>query len=193
MTALREGESPLQLRMVWPEHRSQAPPTVALPHGHSLRTYEPGDEPRFFEVMELAGWPGWDAKRLRPWRDRVLSEGWFMVVHEKSNEVVATGMALRDRREFGRQGGEIGWIAVDPAHRGKGLGATVSAAATTRLLEEGYRDIHLYSEDWRLAALRIYLELGYNPLLYASEMLGRWRTVCAQLEWPFTPEKWKKL
>ena len=116
-----------------------------------------------------------------------------MVVHETSDRIVATGMAFRDHCDFGRQGGEIGWIAVEPAHWGKGVGAAVSAAATTRLIEEGYRDVHLYTEDWRLPALRMYLKLGYGPFLYAPEMLDRWRAVCAQLEWPFTPERWKKL
>ena len=67
----------------------------------------------------------------------------------------------------------------------------VSAAATTRLIEEGYRHIHLYTEDWRLAALKVYLKLGYIPLLYAPDMLERWRIICTQVQWPFTPERWK--
>jgi len=185
----REGEYSTQLRMIWPEHLLDAPP-LQLPPGYSLRPYRPGDEPRFFKIMELAGWPGWNEETLRPWRERILTGGWFMAVQERSGAIVATGMAFRDRCEFGRQGGEIGWIAADPAHWGKGLGLAVSAAATTRLIEEGYRDIHLYTEDWRLVALKTYLKLGYIPFLYTPDMLERWRTVCTQLQWPFTPEKW---
>jgi len=191
MTGLREGEYPTQLHMVWPEHLLDAPPPVQLPSGYSLRTYQPGDEPRFFKVMELAGWPGWNAEKLRPWRERILPQGWFMVVHNASSGIVATAMAFRDRLEFGCQGGEIGWVACIPGHRGKGLGMTVSAVATTRLIEGGYHHIHLYTEDWRLAALKIYLKLGYIPFLYAPDMLERWRTICTQIQWPFTPEKWE--
>jgi len=191
MTGLREGEYNTQLHMVWPEHLLSAPPPVQLPTGYALCTYQAGDETRFFKVMELAGWPGWSTEKLQPWRERILPQGWFMGIHDKSSEIVATGMAFRDRSEFGRQGGEIGWIATDPAHWGKGLGLAVSAAATTRLIEEGYHDIHLYTEDWRLAALKTYLKLGYIPFLHMPEMLERWRTICAQLQWPFTPEKWK--
>jgi mycothiol synthase len=163
---------------------------VPLPPGYRLRPYRPGDEPYFFKVMELAGWPGWDVDKLRPWQERILPQGWVMAVHEKSLEIVATGMAFRDRCEFGCQGGEIGWIAADPAHRGKGLGFAISAAATRRLMQEGYRHIHLYTEDWRLAALKTYLKLGYIPFLYAPDMVERWRAICARLQWPFTPERW---
>ncbi len=193
-TAPMTGEKHItQLRMVWPEHLLDAPPEVRLPPGYSLRTYRPEDEPRFFEVMELAGWPGWNAEKLRPWRERILPRGWFMVVHRASGQIVATAMALRDCREFGCQGGELGWVACVPEHRGKGLGMAVSAAATARLIEEGYRHIHLYTEDWRFAALKTYLKLGYVPLLYAPEMLERWQVACARLHWPFTPQLWQTL
>jgi mycothiol synthase len=38
----------------------------------------------------------------------------------------------------------------------------------------GYRHIHLDTEDWRLPALKIYLRLGYKPLLYAPDMATCW-------------------
>ena len=46
---------------------------------------------------------------------------------------------VRDRLGFGRQSGEIGWVACISGHCGKGLGMTVSVVATARLIEEGYR------------------------------------------------------
>ncbi|MCS6826262.1 MAG: GNAT family N-acetyltransferase [Caldilinea sp.] len=180
-----------QLRMIWPQRRLHAPPDAPLPPGYVLRTYRPGDEVPFFQIMARAGWPDWDEERLHPWLPRIVPRGWFLVVHEATGAVVASAMALRDEQEFGSQGGELGWVVCDPAHRGKGLGAAVSAAATLRLLEEGYRHLHLYTEEWRFAALRTYLRLGYVPLLYASDMPERWRLVCTAVRWPFTPEVWE--
>jgi|GEM_PF-434377 len=190
---VREAEYPTQLRMIWPEHLLNALPRVQLPTDYLLRTYQSGDESRFFRVMELAGWPGWDDQRLQPWYERTVPEGWFMVVHRATGEVVGTAMALRDRLEFGCQGGEIGWVACVPEHRGQRLGFIVSAAATARLIEEGYRHIHLYTEDWRFAALKTYLKLGYIPYLHASDMAGRWQSVCARVGWPFAPEEWNAM
>jgi len=66
----------------------------------------------------------------------------------------------------------------------------VSAAVTARLIAAGYRNIHLYTEDERLAALKIYFKLGYIPNLSTAEMYNRWQFVCAQLHWPFSPDGW---
>jgi len=181
----------IQLQMVWPEHRLNTPPVVQLPPDYTLRTYRRGDEPRFYRVMELAGWPGWNDEKLRPWMVRIPPESWFMVVHAESGEIVATAMGLHDASEQHPFGGELGWVAGDPAHAGQGLGMAVCAAVTARLIDAGYRNIHLYTEHWRLAALKTYLKLGYVPFLYMPEMPARWRAVCEQLQWPFTPERWR--
>jgi mycothiol synthase len=180
-----------QLQMVWPEERLNDPPLAKLPSGYTLRVYQPGDEPRFYEVMALAGWPGWDDEKLQPWLARIPPDGWVMVVHVASRQIVATAMALYDHTPYHPFGGELGWVACDPAHRGQGLGMAVSAAVTARLIGAGYRHIHLYTEDWRLAALKTYLKLGYVPFLYLPDMAERWRVICAPLGWPFTPAAWR--
>ncbi len=177
--------------MVWPEQLLTTPPPVNLPFGYALRAYQPGDKARFYEVMALAGWSGWNDERLQPWLSRVLPEGWFMVIDEKRNEIVATAMCLHNYKETNPFQGELGWLAADPAHTGQGLGRAVSAAVTARFIEAGYRHIHLYTEDYRLAALKTYLKLGYVPFLYTPEMPERWQIICEQLHWPFTPEAWR--
>ena len=178
-----------QLQMVWPDHLLHKPPAVRLSPGYIMRTYQPGDEEHFFKLMELAGWTDWDEKRLEPWYRRLLSEGWVMAFLKDSGRMVASCMALRS--EAYSSGGELGWLAGDPTHSGNGLGLAVSAAVTARFIEEGYRIIHLYSEDYRLAALKIYLKLGYVPFLYTKEMSDRWSVICNRVRWPFTPDKWK--
>lgn len=178
------NEAKAQLQMVWP---LISPPTVSVCPGYSLRTYQHGDEPGFCKVMALAGWPGWSDETLRPWMARIVPECWFMAVHEASGEIVATAMGLHDHSDMHPFGGELGWVAANPAHAGKGLGRAVSAAVTARLMGAGYRNIHLYTEDERLAALNIYLKLGYVPLLTAPDMEDRWQVICSTLDWPYNP------
>ncbi|MBE2236843.1 MAG: GNAT family N-acetyltransferase [Caldilineaceae bacterium] len=185
------AESPLQLQMVWPDALLDRPPHVRVAEGYHLRTYRPGDEPRFYEVMALAGWPGWDDARLKPWMARIPPGSWFMAVHTASDQIVATAMGLHDHSDQHPFGGELGWVAADPAHTGQGLGMAVSAAVTARLLAAGYRNVHLYTEQWRLPAIKSYLRLGYIPYLYAAEMPARWQTLCTALDWPYTPETWR--
>jgi mycothiol synthase len=186
-------DSVKQLRMIWPAKLLDTPPVVQLPSDYTMRLYRRGDESRFYEILELAGWEGWDDERLEPWLAKILPGGWFMVIHTKSNEIVATAMALHNYKGVHPFWGELGWLACDPAHTGKGLGMAVSAAVTARLIDAGYRNIQLFTEDYRLPALKNYLKLGYIPLLYAPDMQERWRAICTRLHWPFTPEDWKLL
>ncbi len=181
----------VQLQMVWPADQMTTPPPVHLAPGYTLRPYRPGDEPRFYAVMAMAGFTGWDDEKLRPWIARILPDGWFMAVHTARDQIVATAMCLHDHTDLHPFGGELGWVAGDPAHTGHGLGRAVCAAVTARFIAAGYHNIHLYTEDWRLAALRTYFKLGYVPLLFAPDMPDRWRAVCAQLDWPYTPDQWQ--
>lgn len=185
---MSEHESAPQLQMVWPARLLAAPPDVRLPPGYVLHTYRPGDAASFYTIMALAGWPGWDEEKLRPWLARVPPESWFLAAHEERGEIVATAMTLTS--EVYPDGAELGWVACHPAHTGKGLGMAVCAAVTARSIAIGYRHIHLWTEFYRLPALKIYLRLGYVPLLYTVDMPDRWRTICAHLQWPFTPEAW---
>ena len=111
-----------QLQMVWPEHLLSAPPAAPLPPGYTLRTYRPGDEPRFYEVMALAGWPGWDDEKLRPWLARIPPGSWFMVVHEASDQIVATAMGLHDHSDAAsvRRRGGLGRLRSGTHRQGAG-------------------------------------------------------------------------
>jgi len=178
----------IQVQMIWPEHLFNSPPTVRSTSGYRLRTYQPGDEPRFYKIMELAGWPGWDDEKLKPWLYRILPEGWFMAIHEESDQIISTCMATHDHTWHKPFCGEVGWTATHPAHTDQGLGTAVVSAVTKRFLEAGYRNIHLYTEIWRLAALKIYLKLGYVPLIHSSEDEGLWQDIYEQLNMLFSQE-----
>ena len=52
-------------------------------------------------------------------------------------------------------------------------------------------NIHLYTEDHRLAALKTYLRLGFVPWIETDEAQAQWRAVCGRLRWPFTPGSWR--
>jgi len=170
--------------MIWSLEMAQIKPQIAIPAGYILRTYQPGDENRFFTLMKLAGWSGWDEQILKPWLYRILPQGWFMITHEVSGEIVATAMATHDHTWKFPFCGEVGWVAADPAHAGRGLGLAVVAAVTVRFIDVGYQHIHLFTEHWRLAAIKIYLKLGYSPLVDSHEVELLWHRVYEQLSWP---------
>lgn len=175
-----------QLQMIMTDVEPDVP---ALPDTYTLRTFRPGDEAGYLELMHLVGFSHWGPETLESTLNRVLPEGLFVVEHE-SGILVATAMATHAPTQLHPFGGELGWVAVHPEHRGKGLGTIVCAAAIRRFRKAGYTRIFLRTDDHRLAAIKTYLKLGFVPFLFAPDMRDRWKVVCEKLDWPFTPDAW---
>jgi GNAT superfamily N-acetyltransferase len=171
----------VQLQMGWPAERLDAAPVPCVPSGYALRLWRPADEAGYIALMALAGFDGWDHDRLERTLRNILPDGFFVIEHQASGKIVATAMATHSPMERHPQGGELGWVAGDPAHKGKGLGKAVCAAATARLIRGGYRDMFLRTDDFRLPAIKIYLTLGYEPLFLDSGMQQRWQEIRTKL------------
>ncbi|MDE0447211.1 MAG: GNAT family N-acetyltransferase [Spirochaetaceae bacterium] len=176
------GERP-QLRMVWPVPRLGSVPVPAPPAGYTIRTCLPADAPRFYELMALAGWPGWDAERLSYSLNRMLPDGWYLAVHTASGAIVASAMALHNYKGTYPFWGELGWLAAHPDHSGRGLGLVVSSCVVRRFVAAGYRLIHLHTEEFRLAAIKTYLKLGFEPWMGSPDSEAQWARVLDRLGW----------
>jgi len=166
-----------QLQMVWPEGKVTLP-TVNLPSKFRLRTFRSEDADAYCRLMRRAGFSGWN--QVAAVLERALPEGVFFV-ENRQGRLVATACALHHPGRLHPSGGELGWVAVDPVYRRQGLGTAVCLAAVKRLLQAGYRRIYLLTDDWRLAAIKTYLRLGFFPFCYRPGMKPRWQEVARQL------------
>jgi len=178
-----------QLRMVWPIGTTEV--ALAVPRGYAVRTYAPGDEVCFLHLMAEANFDPWDDAKLHDNMAKIIPGGWFFAVEERSGAVVGTAMGLHNYTGRCPFTGDVGWLACDPAHRGRGLGHALTAHVTQRFLDAGYRRIQLHTEHYRLPAVRIYLKLGYLPMLESPEAGLLWEEVCAQIGWAFSPSRWQ--
>jgi mycothiol synthase len=176
--------------MVWPESKLQSPPSFEVPKGFNLRIYGPEDDPLLFRLMNRAGFSGWGPDDLKVWLPRALPNGYFLLIDRDTNRLVATTLAAHHPSAIHPFGGELAWAAVDPDYRGRGLGYATCAATTFRFIQAGYRRIYLTTDDYRRLAIRLYLMMGYVPLLYEESMPVRWQNICRQLTWDYTPASW---
>jgi mycothiol synthase len=191
-TAIDERQLPA-LYMVWPVNRLRAAPAAAVPSGYVVRQCLECDLSAARAVID-ADEPICD-QAWESFRDRVIPGGAFLVIEAASGRAVATASAShnpRATRHYFPFGGEVGYVAVDPGHRGKGLGRAVVALAVARLLEAGYRHIFVGVQGWRLPAVKCYLRLGFVPLLHADGLLPRWRRICEQLGWAAREADWPR-
>jgi mycothiol synthase len=188
LIAKPEPDVPL-LEMLWPERNLDQPPSVGTAAGYRIRQYESGDEEKYAALMASAGM---NVPRFEYWDNHILPDGFFVIEHEATGSLAAACFASHHPTPRHPRAGNLGWLAADPAHRGKQLGRSVTAAVTGRLLRGGYRRIYLETHDFRLPAIKLYLKLGWIPLLYEEEMIDRWKLICDRVDWPFTPGAWPR-
>ena len=146
-------------------------------------------------IVELDGPvsdPAWQS-----FSDAVLPDGLFIARECTSARLVGTASAVHDPRGarfLFPGGGELGYLVVAPAFRGRGLGAALVAAVVHRFETAAYRHVWVGVQGWRLPAIRTYLAAGFRPFLHAPEpavLEARWRRIFAQMgreadtsEWP---------
>ena len=146
-------------------HRFDAvPDATSIPDGYELRTYRPGDEPAWIALLETGQFQHWDNGRLQRMiegdRAPLPLDGVFFLT--RGDVPVASACTfLYDGID--PPGAEVGWVVVAPEHRGRGLGFAVSAAVVRHARDLGYNYIFLNTEDFRPAAIKTYLRLGFQP------------------------------
>ncbi len=145
-----------------------------------LRSFAAGDEPAWAGLLQANGELGvWDVARVeRELAGDLIRVAQYFVVAE-GNLVATTGVYARLRLDGPAY--EIGWVAVAPAWRGRGLGAQVVAAAVRAALALPPRPVYLLTDDHRVPALKVYLRLGFRPDMSHPSYRGRWRRLARAL------------
>jgi len=182
------------LYLLWPELLLSEPPRAGIPAGYVPRPYTAGDDVAVRRLLESERWVATD-EEWQDYKDRVLPNGLFLILHAETNTLAATAGAVHNPnpgRYYFPFGGELGNLIVHPEHRGKGLGYSVSAMVVGRFISAGYESIRVCVQGFRLAAVKTYLRLGFVPFLHTEEVRARWERICGQIDWPFAPERWPR-
>ena len=178
-----EAPRPRQLRMRRPS--LEGLPEVARPEGYGLRTYREGDERAWGEIMESQEGigSGWTVERVRTSmmeKAQFEAEGLFFVTSEREDgRPVASAAAWRNPAAA-EQTGFVHMVCALPEHRGRGLGRLATLATLHYMRERGDQDVLLETDDFRMAAVKTYLGLGFVPVYLedaASDHVVRWSTV----------------
>ena len=171
---------PKQLSMVISALRAEEMPESEIPDGYELRGYLPGDEESWLELLNTGEYgSNWHRSRLDEFiAGPERAEG--SVVAAKGDRVVAATFASV---EVGRDcTGRVDFVTSHPDVRGLGLGRAVCSGVVRFLVERGYANVVLYTDDWRLPAIGLYLSMGFAPQMTRLDMAERWQTVKEQLE-----------
>lgn len=176
---------PLPQLLMRRPHLRDLPP-VQAPPGYRVRHYQLGDASGWNRLMDVA----FERSRGRSDFDREMAadpvyrpERVKLILHEASGAVVATASAWQDAR-YGDGAVILHWVAAHPDHGGLGLGTQVSLEALHHGRAEGRTRSYLLTDDYRTAALKTYLRLGFEPVVTHVSHPERWRMVLRSLAWP---------
>jgi mycothiol synthase len=156
-------------------------PEISVPAGYELRTYRPGDEAAWCEIMNTGIGTGWTAEKCRAElteQEPFLPDGCFFAT--KSGEAVATACAY-DIPPEGVNAAQVHMVCAKPAHRGRGLGRLVTLAVLHYMRKHGYQAAFLGTDDFRVAAVRTYLGLGFVPDYIEDSHRARWSALFAKI------------
>ena len=151
-------------------------PPIELHSGISLHTHRDGDEKSWERIIESAFGTHYDFELL----DRLGDYKPERVIYaEKDGENIATATAVENPLYPGE-----GWFRMIGTHvdaRGLGAGRLVCLAALHSLRDRGYKSAVLSTDDNRIAAISLYLSLGFKPVFSHASHRGRWEKVFASL------------
>lgn len=191
-----QPQRPTGVRMRRPDLERLPPlePVVeALPAEYTLRTYQPGDEAAWAALMNSGDMGVWDAATARekltgrpfPQFDPA---GLFMLTCVPEQHIVGSACAwLVDPAE--REQGVLHMVCVLPEHRGRRLSYAVCLAVLHRFRQRCFATVCLNTGAQRLGAVKVYLDLGFQPVYQRPWHPELWREIVATLGWsqPLAP------
>ena len=192
MGQVKGGDLPAkQLCMVIDSGGVRGMRDVGVPQGYVVRGYRDGDEVTLAGTLRAAGFVAWDTARVLGYLDDgdrragsavVKFEG--MIVASTFASRVSSGATSPVTGKAGdpTREGSLDYVATHPDHQGRGLGRATCTAVSRYLVDQGCETVSLWTDDWRLPAIHLYLSLDYRPVMNRGDMPERWAKVIAELE-----------
>ena len=170
-----------QLRMI---HRMEQIPEYTPVEGFTLQPYAPGDEVVWTEICKFGlltkdeGIECWDKYMLA--MENLIPARDVFLIWDRDGHGVATCTGFVQPAGNGL----LHMLAAKPEARGHGLARSMTTYVLNKLrpeLADGC-PVRLKSDDWRLSAVKAYLQCGFQPVLFDMDMDTRWRAICNKLD-----------
>lgn len=101
---------------------------------------------------------------------------------QRGEMLVALSVAWHELPLWPRSG-HVLWAAVLPEHQRQGIGSYLLSQTLHHFAGEGLQDAVVYTDESRLPAVKMYLKLGFVPLITgtANDEIERWKRTLTAL------------
>lgn len=163
----------------------------SLPHHFTVRPYRLEDRAAWIRLWRAGGLCLTDDDEteyqtnvmdlaqlgFEPLRDTILVCGGGGVPVATISAFIRT-----DEKELGS--GYITQVSADPSVRGMGVGSAMLSIVMRRMYDIGCEKVILLTQDYRLPAIKSYLNQGFEPSLSGEGMAARWDAIYQNLGLP---------
>ena len=175
-----------QLRMVRPT--LERLPKLEIPEGYEIRIYQEGDDAHWANIINASF--GGKQRMAEDTRREIIDrpvfdpKGLYFATYQ--GLPVGTACAWKkspDETEVGY----VHMVGVASEHTGHKLGKWVSLGVLMYFQERGFKCAILDTDDFRVPALKTYLNLGFLPVYVEAEQPERWQKIFEKLGLPAMP------
>ncbi len=156
-----------------------------LPEGYEGFTFHRGGDERMSMREYYDGWfnvePTWLPREFERFYndDRIPSDGHFLIRRKDGGEIVAhSNIQLNEHRPGTAT---VHFVAVKPECRGLRLGYCVSEMVLDYAEAHNIPVMYLTTDEFRISAIKIYLKLGFRPVMWDGDIRQRWFPILREL------------
>ena len=180
-----------QLRMVRPN--LDGLPQLEIPEGYEIRTYQEGDDVHWANVIsDSFGGERTPEDARRDIMDQAVfdPEGLYFATYRGTP--VGTTCGWKDTPDE-TDVGIVHMVGVHSAHTGHKLGRCVTLSVLLYLRDHSFKCAKLGTDDFRLPAIKTYLNLGFLPVYVDVTQPERWREIFRKLDLPVMSNQAEKI
>jgi len=156
------------------------PAMPAMPVGYSLHVCEEGEIDSLANLLRAAFEDeNWNVEKAR---EALIDAEDVKTTHviTHNGQVIATASSRLLPNDYPGSG-YLHWVASHPQYRGQRLGYIISLAVLHEFVELGCSDAVLETQDFRLPAIKTYLNLDFEPAYRDDTHGGRWEVIRGEL------------
>lgn len=154
-------------------------PELVLPAAYAERCYQAGDDAAWCEIISESFEEAWSVERFQEYMqgDSAYKPERIRFICDQQGTPCATTSAYRRLERYGADAGYIHMVGVLKREAGKRLGYASSLAALHQFKRESCHNAVLQTDDFRLAAVKTYINLGFVPEIIDDNQYQRWQDV----------------
>ena len=155
-----------------------------VPEGYSKFTFIRGGKAGMTEEEYIKGWfevcPKWTVPEFEHFYndDKIPDDGYFLIL-DKDNKIVGhSNVQLNEHKEGTAT---VHFVEVKTSEKGKRLGYVATEMVLDYVDSHNILTTYLTTDEFRIPAIKIYLKLGFKPVMWDGDMRERWFPILKQL------------